>query len=168
MAATIKLRCGEALDQVFEVDRRAAEFSKTIKKLVEDIPDLDAPIPLKSIDGEFMALVIEYWVFHADVDTRRAAAGADAAKLAEVDADVARFKADYMARVGASQRVLFKLILATNYLDSDDLLNELCTCVANMIKGKTTEEIRATFSIKNDFTEEEEAEVRRENQWAFE
>ncbi|CAN0923059.1 SKP1-like protein 1A [Linum grandiflorum] len=40
--------------------------------------------------------------------------------------------------------------------------------VADMIKGKTPEEIRKTFNIKNDFTPEEEAEVRRENQWAFE
>lgn len=37
-----------------------------------------------------------------------------------------------------------------------------------MIKGKTPEEIRKTFNIKNDFTPEEEEEVRRENQWAFE
>ena len=33
-----------------------------------------------------------------------------------------------------------------------------------MIKGKTPEEIRKTFNIKNDFTEEEEAQVRKENQ----
>ncbi|KAF7837841.1 SKP1-like protein 1A [Senna tora] len=40
--------------------------------------------------------------------------------------------------------------------------------VADMIKGKTPEEIRELFDIKNDFTPEEEAEVREENQWAFE
>ena len=34
--------------------------------------------------------------------------------------------------------------------------------------GKTPEEIRKTFNIKNDFTPEEEEEVRKENQWAFE
>ncbi|MBO8589779.1 hypothetical protein INN88_14385, partial [Staphylococcus aureus] len=33
---------------------------------------------------------------------------------------------------------------------------------------RTPEEIRKNFSIKNDFTPEEEEEVRRENQWAFE
>lgn len=37
-----------------------------------------------------------------------------------------------------------------------------------MIKGKTPEEIRKTFNIKNDFTEEEEAQVRKENQWCGE
>ena len=37
--------------------------------------------------------------------------------------------------------------------------------VANMIKGKTPEEIRKVFNIKNGFTEEEEAHVHKENQW---
>ena len=37
-----------------------------------------------------------------------------------------------------------------------------------MIKGKTPEEIRKSFNIKNDFTEEEEAQVRKENQWSEE
>ena len=48
------------------------------------------------------------------------------------------------------------------------MLDLTCMTVANMIKGKTPEEIRKTFNIKNDFTPEEEEEVRRENQWAFE
>jgi len=34
-----------------------------------------------------------------------------------------------------------------------------------MIKGKTPDEIRETFNIVNDFTPEEEAQVRAENTW---
>ncbi|OMO95928.1 SKP1 component [Corchorus capsularis] len=40
--------------------------------------------------------------------------------------------------------------------------------VADMMKGKSPEEFRKTFNIKNDYTPEEEAEVKKENQWAFE
>ncbi|BAF25719.2 Os09g0539500 [Oryza sativa Japonica Group] len=57
---------------------------------------------------------------------------------------------------------------AANYLNIKGLLDLTCQTVADMIKGKTPEEIRKTFNIKNDFTPEEEEEVRRENQWAFE
>ncbi|KAA8524959.1 hypothetical protein F0562_011403 [Nyssa sinensis] len=57
---------------------------------------------------------------------------------------------------------------ATNYLNIKSLVDLTCQTVADMIKGKTPEEIRKTFNIKNDFTPEEEEEVRRENQWAFE
>ena len=52
------------------------------------------------------------------------------------------------------------LIKAANYLDIKGLLDVTCKTVANMIKGKTPEEIRKTFNIKNDFTEEEEAQVK--------
>ncbi|CAK1551723.1 unnamed protein product [Leptosia nina] len=38
----------------------------------------------------------------------------------------------------------------------------------NMIKGKTPEEIRKTFNIKNDFTAAEEEQVRKENEWCEE
>ena len=48
---------------------------------------------------------------------------------------------------------------AANYLDIKGLLDVTCKTVANMIKGKSPEEIRKTFNIKNDFTEEEEAQV---------
>ncbi|KAL6213085.1 hypothetical protein ACLB2K_012532 [Fragaria x ananassa] len=54
------------------------------------------------------------------------------------------------------------------YLKKHGLLDLTCQAVADMIKGKTPEQIRETFNIKNDFTPEEEEEVRRENQWAFE
>ena len=57
---------------------------------------------------------------------------------------------------------------AANFLNIKDLLDLTCQTVADMIKGKTPEEIRKTFNIKNNFTPEEEEEVRRENQWAFE
>ncbi|KAI8568757.1 hypothetical protein RHMOL_Rhmol02G0225100 [Rhododendron molle] len=57
---------------------------------------------------------------------------------------------------------------AANYLDMKALLDLTCQAVADMIKGKTPEEIRKTFNCSGEFTPEEEEEVRRENTWAFE
>ncbi|CAN0904330.1 SKP1-like protein 14 [Linum grandiflorum] len=36
-----------------------------------------------------------------------------------------------------------------------------------MISEKTTEEMRKILNIKNDFTPEEEANIRIENRWAY-
>merc|ERR1712000_342908 len=54
----------------------------------------------------------------------------------------------------------------SNSRDIKPLLAVGCKTVANMIKGKSPEEIRKTFNIQNDFTPEEEDQIRRENEWA--
>ncbi len=56
--------------------------------------------------------------------------------------------------------------MAANYLDIKSLLDLSCAKIATLIKGKTPEEIRKTFNIVNDFTPEEEAQIREENKWA--
>ncbi|KEH20753.1 putative S-phase kinase-associated protein [Medicago truncatula] len=99
----------------------------------------DNAIPVQNVAGMILAKVIEYCKKHVDGD------------FVKVD-----------------QGTLFDLILASNYLDIKSLLDLTCETVVNMIKGKTPEQIRETFHIKNDFTPEEEEEVRRENQWVFE
>lgn len=63
---------------------------------------------------------------------------------------------------------LTKHLQAANYLDIKPLLDVGCKTVANMIKGKSPEEIRKTFNIQNDFSVEEEDQIRRENEWAEE
>lgn len=57
---------------------------------------------------------------------------------------------------------------AADHLNIKGLLDLTCQTVADMITNKTPEEIRNTFDIENDFTPEEEEEIRREDQWAFE
>ena len=57
---------------------------------------------------------------------------------------------------------------AADYLNIKNLLDLTCETVACMMKGKTVEEIRKMFNIKNDYNPQEEEKVRGENQWAFE
>ncbi|XP_058225494.1 SKP1-like protein 1A [Rhododendron vialii] len=143
--------------ETFEVEEAVALQSQTIKHMIED-DCADTGIPLPNVTSGVLSKVIEYCKKHAespapDDDDR---AGNDALKT---------FDAKF---IDVDQGLLFDLILAANYLDIKSLLDLTCQTVADMIKGKTPEEVRRIFNIVNDFTPEEEDEVRRENAWAFE
>ena len=62
-------------------------------------------------------------------------------------------------------QTLFEMILAANFLDFKPMLNLTCKAVAEMIKGKSPEDIKKIFGIEGDFTEEEKAQVLAENPW---
>jgi hypothetical protein len=61
-----------------------------------------------------------------------------------------------------AQEVLFKLLHAANYLNIRPLLQLACARVATLLRGRTPDQIRAVFNIRNDFTQAEEEEVRKE------
>ncbi|XP_020209978.1 SKP1-like protein 1A [Cajanus cajan] len=148
---TLKSSDGEA----FEVEEAVALESQTIKHMIED-DCADSGIPLPNVTSKILAKVIEYCKKHVEATNN---------DEKPTDDELKAWDADF---VKVDQATLFDLILAANYLNIKSLLDLTCQTVADMIKGKTPEEIRKTFNIKNDFTPEEEEEVRRENQWAFE
>ena len=117
-------------------------------------------IPIPNVQGKILAKVIEFCNKHA----KAAPEGEGESSSAESE-ELKAWDAEFC---NVDQGTLFELILAANYLNIKPLLDLTCMTVANMIKGKSPEEIRETFNIENDFTPEEEEEVRRENQWAFE
>mmetsp|Transcript_9129 Transcript_9129/g.33490 ORF Transcript_9129/g.33490 Transcript_9129/m.33490 type:complete len:158 (-) Transcript_9129:723-1196(-) len=154
----VKLRSSDA--ELFEVEEEVAFESHTVKNMIEDVDEegSDAPIPLPNVNAKILAKVIEYCKHQ--VETRK-----ESEDKAASEESIKNWEANF---VNVDQNTLFELILAANYLNIKSLLDLTCLTVANMIKGKNPEEIRRTFHIKNDFTPEEEEEVKRENQWAFE
>eukprot|EP00808_Paulinella_micropora_P021955 g18308.t1 len=75
---------------------------------------------------------------------------------------------EYANFIDVKQSMLFKLIMAANYLEIEPLLLLACTKIASMLKGKTPEQIREDFGIKDDFTPEERRRLEAENAWARE
>ncbi|KAL6848434.1 hypothetical protein ACP4OV_021728 [Aristida adscensionis] len=150
----------------FEVEEAVAMESQTIRHMIED-DCADSGIPLPNVTAKILSKVIEYCSKHVDAAAAAKTDDAAAANAASASGaeDLKNWDADF---VKVDQATLFDLILAANYLNIKGLLDLTCQTVADMIKGKTPEEIRKTFNIKNDFTPEEEEEIRRENQWAFE
>merc|ERR1712194_738340 len=120
-------------EEIFEVEKEVACRSITVKNMVDDT-GLDAPVPLPMVDSKILIKVIEYCKYHHKAEQE---------SLPEDEKTV--WDKDF---VKVDDETLLNLILAANYLE---------------IKGKTPEEIRIRFNIKNDFTPEEEEEVKREN-----
>jgi S-phase kinase-associated protein 1 len=104
---------------------------------------------LLSVEGRILALVLDFYAALGE--------GTPPSRSERI--------AQFLATSATDQGTLFHLILAANVLGAKDLLDATCKNVADQIAGKTPEEIRSHFNIENDFTPEEEEEVRRENAW---
>ena len=129
----------------------------------EDNDDNEQEIPLPNVKSAVLAKVIEFCNYHMiNGPMKEIEKPLKSANMAEV---VGEWDANFL---GIDQEMLFQLILAANYMDIKSLLDLTCAKVASMLKGKTPEEIQKTFNIVNDFTPEEEAQVREENKWCEE
>lgn len=124
--------------------------------------DLDR-IPLPNVNANVLKKVIEWCEHHRSDPSPEKEDEAAALLKKQTSTDMSEWDQKFMA---VDQEMLFEIILAANYMDIKPLLDCGCKTVANMIKGKTPDEIRKTFNIVKDFTPEEEAQIRRENEWA--
>ncbi|BFZ53872.1 hypothetical protein PYCC9005_000903 [Savitreella phatthalungensis] len=151
-------------NSTFEVDREVAEKSVLLKNMLEDVGDADeGPIPLQNVNANVLKKVIEWCEHHRKDPAVEREDEVSALSKKQSSTDMSEWDTKFMS---VDQEMLFEIILAANYLDIKPLLDCGCKTVANMIKGKTPDEIRKTFNIVNDFTPEEEAQIKRENEWA--
>tara|TARA_Y100000389_G_scaffold190267_1_gene214949 strand:+ start:707 stop:1216 length:510 start_codon:yes stop_codon:yes gene_type:complete len=148
-------------EKEYPVSPKAACMSKTIKSLVsypeDDIKDWEppsGPIPLPQVQSSILELVIKYCEYHIKNEN-------------ETEDIKNTFNNKFVLNM--DDNTLFNIISAANYLDIESLLDLCCKQVADYIKEcKTPQEIRRRFNIKNDFTPEEEEEVKKENSWCEE
>uniref|UniRef100_A0A0N5AU78 Skp1-related protein n=1 Tax=Syphacia muris TaxID=451379 RepID=A0A0N5AU78_9BILA len=150
----------------FEVERDVIRLSTTIDTMLQDLGmngelgagELQEPVPLQNVNGNILKKVIQWCTYHKDDPLPPE----DSEQKEKRTDDIPSWDVEFLK---VDQGTLFELILAANYLDIKGLLDVTCKTVANMIKGKSPEEIRRTFNIKNDFTQEEEEQIRKENAW---
>ncbi|KAK1278881.1 SKP1-like protein 1A [Acorus gramineus] len=153
---TITLR---SLDgEEFEVPKEVALMSVTIRNIIED--DWDGKnILLYNVESGVLAKVIEYCKRHSP------ATATTNNNEATTEEELEAWDKDFVMNMDKHE--LFEVIMATNYMVVQGLMNLTCRSVADMVKDLSVEEVRVFFNVENDFTEEEEAEIRRQNEWAF-
>ncbi|KAJ1853120.1 hypothetical protein GGH12_005042 [Coemansia sp. RSA 1822] len=164
-----QIRLASADGAVITVDQDIVEQSGTLRNILSDVVSSEAPIPVPNVNGAILSKVIEYCTHHRgdpqrrkprdtlydEPDSSEAAINRAISQMDDFDAEFCR----------VDQGTLFDLILAANFLDIQPLLDLVGYTVANKLKGKSVEEMRATFNVKNDFTPEEEEQARKDNAW---
>ncbi|XP_065193475.1 S-phase kinase-associated protein 1-like [Sycon ciliatum] len=159
MAAILKLVSNDG--EVFDVEVKVACQSKVLKAMLQDTGDIaddDEPVPLPPVNGATLRKVIEWCTHYQNENLVEGEDLLDENERINIDSwDEEFLKVD--------QGILVELINAANYLDIKGLLDAAVKTVANMIKGKTTEEIRKTFNMVGDFSSDEEEEIRKEKAW---
>ncbi|KAK3813308.1 MAG: E3 ubiquitin ligase complex SCF subunit sconC, variant [Benniella sp.] len=145
--------------ELFTVSEEVAKRSVLIKNLLDDVGTMEHAIPLHNVNAKVLEKVIEYCKHHCE-DPYDEPEDDDPRKRKH---EMEEWDKNFM---DVGQEMIFDLILAANYMDIKPLLDLGCKTIAGIIRGKDPEEIRQAFGIENDFTPEEQAQIRLENEWA--
>ena len=121
---------------IFTVDSDIVNQLTTIKTMIDDLGegDDDELIPLPNVEAVILEKIILWASHHKNDDNVEGG----------TDDDISEWDSEFLK---VDQKTLFGLILAANYLDIRPLLETTCKTVANLIRGKTPEQIQDTFNI---------------------
>ncbi|KAI0072897.1 E3 ubiquitin ligase SCF complex, Skp subunit [Panus rudis PR-1116 ss-1] len=145
----------------FVVDADVAEGSELIKHMMLDLEISTDKIPLPNVRTEVMSKVLEYCAHYKGQCSELPIPGGSVCR--NPTADIPPWDRQFLE---VEFPMLFQLVIAANYLDIPRLLHVACKAIANVIRGKSTEELRTLMGIVNDFSPDEERQIRRENSWA--
>ncbi|CAD5217612.1 unnamed protein product [Bursaphelenchus xylophilus] len=146
----------------FEVDGDVLRPSKMLHTMITDLglSGGGEEIPLENVQSHILKKVLEWCEQHKEdfsTDSEEASTSEPSKKQRKTDPsewDTAFLEVD--------AATLFDIIAAANYLDIEPLLELGCKQVANTLRGKTAEQIRAMWGINETFGPKEEKQCRIE------
>ena len=138
----------------FQVEKSIAREIGAVRNLLDEF-ETESVIPLQQVNKETLKKVIDFIEHHHDYSFLSKNENERKGILTAWD----------MSFFDMEQQKLFELIIAASTLDVQELFELGCKYIAELIKGKSVDELRKTFGIVNDFTKEEEEEIRQKNKW---
>ncbi len=143
--------------QVFHLCRETAEQSFVIRTLLSDFAGTETDfnetvIPISvSVSDAALAKAFE-WASHKSADNQPAAGPQQPTRTT---IQVTPWDEAFFGAVDA--KMLYELLLATNYLEIKVLYDMCCLMVVRMIRGKNADEIREALGLNLELTPEQEA-----------
>lgn len=159
MAKVVLVCDGEKLG----VDLDVVNKSTILKNMIEDTGK-DGEIPIPNIQLPILRKIIEFCEHYKSGNPKEIRRPLVSSKLTENNVD--EWDANFIELEKVDD--IIDLVIAANFLDIEPLVALGCAKIATYIKGKSVEEIRDVFGIQNDFTPQEEQQLREENKWAEE
>ena len=137
-------------NETFHISKKViVQHSQTIKEMLLDTDDLLIPVP--NITGALMPKIIEWCEYQYDASEQNVS-----------KEDIEEWNKEY---VSVDKEELYRLIIGADFLGIQSLIDITGQTIADMITGKTPDEIRTHFNIVNDLTPDEEHEIRQRNTW---
>ena len=147
-------------NEVFFIDKKAAKKSGLLKNCMDDDEDFKE-LNLIKVNSKNLKLIIEFLEHYKDSEIKEL----ERPLSDRFEKLVDDFTNNFFSQLNFDD--IFEILNVCNFMDIKCLI-ELCSAfIADKIKGKTPEEIKILFNINNNFTEEEENQIRDENQWCL-
>ena len=139
-----------------QIDSKSAERSTLLKGLIQDYSE-DSDIPMTDIKGEILQKIVDWLIHWKDTEPKLIPKPLPTAEFKE---STEEWNVDWITKFSLEQN--YEIIVAANYMDIKPLLDLSCARIAIEFKGKTIEQIRETFQIPIDMTDEEQKQIEDE------
>lgn len=141
------------------IGRKVISLSGFLKKTFPpDEPMSGKPPRLNNITSDYLGKIVDYLKHHKGKEPVEIPKPLPSSKLSDIDG-IDDWDVKFMESL--TQDELFGVLLAANFMDVKPLLNLCCAKTASLMKGKTPKEIKDQFNIKDDYTKEEEEELKK-------
>eukprot|EP00994_Dinema_validum_P003865 NODE_1881_length_820_cov_194.792477_g1484_i0.p1 GENE.NODE_1881_length_820_cov_194.792477_g1484_i0~~NODE_1881_length_820_cov_194.792477_g1484_i0.p1 ORF type:complete len:193 (+),score=37.65 NODE_1881_length_820_cov_194.792477_g1484_i0:74-652(+) len=154
----------------YVLPRTAIVHSKLLNDLLQEDATEDegsTMVPLANVDSITLETVADYLVHYGEEKPAVLEKPLKAALpelLPEWDKDFV-YKKLFKDGNEKAHGLLFGTLMAANFLGIESLRDLGCAAIANMLRGKTPEQIMEVFDVTEPFTPEEERAVEQQYPW---
>ena len=145
-------------NEIFFIDKKAAKKSQLLKDCMDDDEDFKE-LNLINVNSKYLKLIIEFLEHYKDSEPKIPPKPLNDKFEKLVD----EWTKNFFSKLKLDD--IFSLILSSNFMNIECLIDLCFAYIADTIKSKSPEEIRNMYNINIVFTEEEENQIREENQW---
>lgn len=154
----VKLRTSDGMQ--YNLAKSVVSCSKPLRTMIESVQNNHSSsnaeyIHLPFVDAYTLDRIVEWQAIHAARPDH-----SDTTCLQRCSADLSSKEKVLLDILNEDQ--LLKLMHAANYLNIEHLYDSCCRYMAKSWEGKSIEEIRQTYGIANDFTQNEENRIKQD------